>query len=84
MRGLKTFDRIVYLGFNIKTTEAPVVSELCESACACIAQSSAGYFKILIKSTSDMNLLTHEALLIGEMRPSLNENFDQLNLILFN
>ena len=74
-----------HLGISSATSKplkTPVFSAIREHQCS--ARPSAECFKVLTSGSSDMDILTREALLIRERKPSLNGNLGQLDLVLFN
>ena len=61
--------------------KTPVFSAIREHYCS--VGPSAESFTILTSGISDMNILTREALLIREWRPSLNGNVGQREIVLY-
>ena len=73
-----------HLGISARTSrpwKIPVFSATREHICS--VRPSAESFTILTSGISDMDILTREALLIRELRPSLNGNVGQLELVLY-
>ena len=72
-----------HLGISAITSrplKTPVLSAIREHICS--VRPSAESFTILTSVISDMNILTCDDLLIRELRPSLNGNDGQLELVL--
>ena len=64
-----------------RSLKTPVFSAIREHNCS--VRPSDESFTILTSGISDMDILTREALLIRELKPSLNGNVGQLELVLY-
>ena len=62
--------------------KTPVFSTIYVNIFVLLYRPSAESFRILTSGKSDMDILTREALLIRELRPSFNNNMRQFELVL--